>query len=276
MNLFLFILLIFIFILPFESAVQREEGKGLHLGGYALAASVKNSPELSPHEDSEDEKFNSIEEYEKEKLARLKRNIGKRFLAIKTVHPPEFYESSDNLMKKISLREKEEFLITDVVQNPSGTMNFYKVRLEAGKVGYLIADGHNLEIRIKDGSVISMTKSVGKKKLSQEAKKKEWGLSKDQASKAVEWVKNHPTWVDPITGEGKSVEKRMTDLKERSFPNMKWNYEARGIGNNQYRVTQYSENEERTSIFKTWIVDFSTGRINPENLAAKKMYRLSN
>jgi len=259
-------ILVYLLVLPWISTAQVDERKVAQLSENAVAASVKNDQESPPRGDSKSESIKAVEEYEKEKLARMKKHIGKRFMAVRTVRPPEFYESPDNLRKKIGIKEKEEFFIMDVVQNQLGTMNFYKVRLESGKIGYLSADGNNLEIRIRDGSIISISKKAS-------AKKRSLGQSKALASKAVELLKNHLTVADPVTRGRKSVEKRMVDAKARSFPNLKWRYEAKEIGNNKYRVTQYSENEEMTSIFRTWIVDLSTCEVIPENLAAKKMYQ---
>ena len=74
----------------------------------------------------------------------------------------------------------------EVVQNQLGTMNFYRVKFDSGETGYLSADGNYLEIKIKEGSLISVPKrtSTRKKSLSQ---------SKALASQAVELVKNHLT-----------------------------------------------------------------------------------
>jgi hypothetical protein len=110
-------------------------------------------------------------------------------------------------------REKEGFVITEVVQNHSGTMNFYRVKFDSGEIGYLSADGNNLEIEIKKGSLISLAKktSPSKKSLSQ---------SKTLASQAVELVKSHPTLKDSATGRKRSVEMRMIEEKERSFPKL--------------------------------------------------------
>ena len=93
------------------------------------------------------------------------------------------------------------------------------------------------------------------------------------ASQAIELVKNHFTLADPVSGEKRSVEKRMMDQKARSFPNLKWRYEAKEIGNYKYRVTQYAGEGVGPPLIRTWIVDLSTAEIKPENLAAKEMYR---
>jgi hypothetical protein len=76
-----------------------------------------------------------------------------------------------------------------------------------------------------------------------------------------------------VTGEKRSVEKRMMDEKARSFPNLKWRYEAKEIGSHRYRVTQYAGEGVGPPLIRTWIVDLSTTEIKPENLAAKEMYR---
>jgi hypothetical protein len=209
----------------------------------------------------------AIEEYEKEKLARYKRNIGRRLMFVRTNNPAVFYESPDDLEKKLIVkREKEGFVIAEVVQNQLGTMNFYRVKFESGEIGYLGADGSNLEIKIKEGSLMSAPQrtSVKKKSLTQ---------SKASASEAVELVKNHLTLLDSVTGEKRSVEKRMMDEKTRSFPNMKWRYETKEIGKNKYRVTQYAGEGVGPPSIRTWVVDLSTSEIKPENLAAKEMYK---
>ena len=227
---------------------------------------AKNGEGPSPKENSRQETSAAIEEYEKEKLAKMKRNIGRRLLTVKTINPAVFYESPNDLERKLRVkREKEGFVIVAVVQNQSGTMNFYQVKFDSGETGYLSSDANNLEIKIKEGSLISLPKRTSaRKNLSQ---------TKVLASQAVELVKNHLTLADPVTSEKRSVEKRMIDQKARSFPNLKWRYEAKGIGSNKYRVTQYAGEGVGPPIIRTWIVDFSTGEIKPENLAAKEMYQ---
>jgi len=221
---------------------------------------AKNGEGPSPKEDSRQGPPPAIEEYEKEKLAKIKRNIGRRLLTVKTINPTEFYESPDYLEKKLRVkREKEGFVITEVVQNQLGTMNFYQVKFDSGERGYLSADGNYLEIKIKEGSLISVPKRAS-------AKKKSVSQSKALASQAVELVKGH------LTPAG-SVEKRMMDEKTKSFPNLKWRYEAKEIGSNKYRVTQYAGEGVGPPLIRTWIVDLSTAEIKPENLAAKEMYR---
>ncbi|MGA2318079.1 MAG: hypothetical protein ABSG71_17115 [Thermodesulfobacteriota bacterium] len=195
---------------------------------------AKNGEGPSPKEDSRQGPPPAIEEYEKEKLAKIKRNIGRRLLTVKTINPTEFYESPD-------------------------TMNFYQVKFDSGERGYLSADGNYLEIKIKEGSLISVPKRAS-------AKKKNLSQSKVLASQAVELVKGH------LTPAG-SVEKRMMDEKTKSFPNLKWRYEAKEIGSNKYRVTQYAGEGVGPPLIRTWIVDLSTAEIKPENLAAKEMYR---
>jgi hypothetical protein len=66
---------------------------------------------------------------------------------------------------------------------------------------------------------------------------------------------------------------RMIEEKERSFPNLKWRYEAKEIGRNKYRVTPYGREGGGPPLIRTWIVDLSTNEVSPENLAAKEMYR---
>ena len=104
-------------------------------------------------------------------------------------------------------------------------------------------------------------------------KKKSLSQSKARASEAIELVKNHTTLTDPATGKKRSVEMRMIEEKTRSFPNLKWRYEGKEIGKDKYRVTQSSGEGAGPPLVRTWIVDLSTTEVNPENLAAKEMYR---
>jgi hypothetical protein len=214
----------------------------------------------SPQEDSKSSPIPAIEEYEKEKLAKMSRHIGRRFMTVPTINPVKFYESPDDLERRLRLkREKEGFVIMEVVQNQSGMMNFYKVKFDSGQIGYLGADGSHLEIKIAEGSFMSVPKRGS-------SKKKDVSQSKALVSQAVELVKNHPT-------PNGSIEKRMKDEKTKSFSNMKWRYEAKEIGKNKYRVTQYAEERMGPPFLRTWIVDLSTREVRPENLAAKEMYR---
>jgi hypothetical protein len=96
---------------------------------------------------------------------------------------------------------------------------------------------------------------------------------KARASEAIELVKNHTTLIDPATGKKTSVEMRMIEQKSKSFPNLKWRYEAKQIGKDKYRVTQSSGEGAGPPLVRTWIVDLSTTDVISENLAAKEMYR---
>ncbi len=221
---------------------------------------AKNGEGASPGEDSKVSSPPGVDDYEKEKLAKLKSNIGKRYLTVKKINPAEFYESPDDLERKLMIkREKEGFVITEVIQNRSGTMNFYQVKFDTGQIGYLSADGNYLEIKDKEGGLISALRRTG-------AKKKSSSPKSSSASKAVELVKNH------VTPAG-AVEKRMTDAKAKSFPFPRWRYEAKEIGGKKFRVLQYVEERGAPPFVRTWIVDLSATDVRPENLAAKEMYR---
>ena len=265
MNIRLPILIVF-FVFLYFSFGQTHPCLGQCFTNDPLFLLAKNEEPTSPKEASMQGSPPGIEEYEKEKLAKMKRNIGRRLLTVKTINPAVFYESPNDLERKLRVkREKEGFVIVAVVQNQSGIMNFYQVKFDSGETGYLSSDANNLEIKIKEGSLISLPKRTSaRKNLSQ---------TKVLASQAVELVKNHLTLGDPVTSEKRSVEKRMMDQKARSFPNLKWRYEAKEIGNNKYRVTQYAGEGVGPPLIRTWIVDFSTGEIKPENLAAKEMYQ---
>jgi hypothetical protein len=266
MNARLSILAVFIVLLYF-SFVQTYPCLGKHSPKDPLSLLAKNEESPVTKEDSKPGPIPAIEEYERQKLAKLKQNVGKRFMTVLTVNPAEFYESPDDLGRKLMVKkEKEAFVIMDVVQNRSGTMNFYRVKFDSGEVGYFGADGNNLEIEIKRGSLISLAKKAS-------PKKKSLSQSNALASQAIELVKNHPTLTDSATGRKKSVEMRMTEEKERSFPNLKWKYEAKGIGKKKYRITQYAREGGGPPLVRTWTVDLSKDEVIPENLAAKEMYR---
>jgi hypothetical protein len=203
----------------------------------------------------------------KEKLAKLKRNIGRRLLTVKTINPAEFYESPDNLDKTLIInREKEGFVVMEVIQDRSGTMNFYQVKFDTGQTGYLSADGNSLEIKIKEGTLVSVSKRTS-------AKKKSLSQSKALASQAMELFKNHLTAAHSVTGEKRSVEKRMMDEKARSFPKLKWRYEVKEIGGQKYHVTQDAGEGVGPPSVRTWIVDLSNSKVSPENLTDKELYR---
>ena len=259
MNIRLPILIVF-FVFLYLSFVQTHPCLGQGFPNDPLFLLAKNEEPTSPKEASMQGSPPGIEEYEKEKLAKIKKNIGRRLLTVKTVNPAVFYESPDDLERKVRIkREKEGFVIMEVVQNQLGTMNFYQVKFDSGETGYLSADGNYLEIKIKEGSLISIPKRAS-------GKKKSASQSKVLASQAVELVKNHPT----PTG---SVEKRMMDEKTKSFPYPRWRYEAKEIGGKKFRVLQYVEERSAPPFVRTWTVDLSTREIKPENLAAKEMYQ---
>jgi hypothetical protein len=230
-----------------------------------LVLLAKNEgPSSSGKEASEDSAL-SVEDYEKGKLAGLKRNIGRRLLTAPTLHPAEFCESPDDTGKKVRLkREKEGFVIEEVVQNQAGTMNFYRVTFDTGQTGYLSADAKYLEIKVKEGSLIP---ARGRAK----ARTSSSPASKASISRAIELVKNHPTPADPVTGEKKSVERRMQEKRGDSFPNPKWRYDAKEIGGNKFRVFQYVEERSAPPFSRTWIVDLSSSAVKPENAAAREM-----
>jgi hypothetical protein len=252
-------ILLGLIVFPCLSFIPTHARAGQHFYRDSSSLLAKNGEGSSPVEDSKGS-LPGVEKYEKEKVAKLKGNIGRRYLTVKKINPAEFYESPDDLEKKLMIeREKESFVITEVVQNHSGTMNFYQVKFDTGQVGYLSADGIYLEIKIKEGSLISVPKR-------ESTKKKSLSQSKELFSQAVELVKSHPT-------PSGSVEKRMMDEKVKSFPYPRWRYEANEMRGNKFRVLQYVEERSTPPFVRKWTVDLSTREVRPENLAAKEMYR---
>lgn len=267
MSIRLSIWVVFIILFHF-SFVQTYPCLGRNFSEGSFSLSAKNGELPSTKEDSKPGPIPAIEEYERQKLAKFRQNVGKWFLTAPAVNPTTFYVSPDDLERKLKVKkEKETFVITEVVQNRLGTMNFYRVKFGSGEVGYLGADANNLEIEIKKGSLISLAKKASPKKKGSSPSKA------SLASQAVELVKSHPTLTDSTTGRKRSVEMRMKEEKERSFPNLKWKYEAKGIGRNKYRITQYAREGGGPPLVRTWIVDLSKDEVIPENLAAKEMYR---
>ncbi|MGZ3569939.1 MAG: hypothetical protein ACXU9W_14245 [Thermodesulfobacteriota bacterium] len=259
MKLRLSVLIVFLVFLCFFSFIHTYPCLAQHFHKDVSSLLVKNGEESSPGEDSGVSSPPGIDEFEKEKLAKFKSNIGKRFLTVKKINPAVFYESPDDLERKLTIkREKEGFVITEVVQNQSGTMNFYQVRFDTGQIGYLSADGNYLDLKIKEGSLIYVPK--------RKSSKKGVSQSKGLGAQAVELVKSHPT-------PAGSVEKRMRDEKAKSFPFPRWRYEAKEIEGKKFRVLQYVEERSAPVFVRAWIVDLSTNEIKPENRAAKEMYR---
>jgi hypothetical protein len=266
MNARLPILIVFVVLLYF-SFVETYPCVGQHSPKDSIFLLAKNEESMATKEDSKPRPIPAIEEYERQKLAKLKQNVGKRFLTVPTVNPTTFYVAPDESGRELKVKkEKETFVILEVVQNRLGTVNLYRAKFDSGEVGYLVADGNNLEIEIKKGSLISLTPKAP-------PQKKSVSESKALASQAIELVKTHSTLIDSATGKKRSVEMRMVEEKERSFPNLKWKYEANGIGKNKYRITQYAREGGGPPLVRTWIVDLSTDEVIPENLAAKEMYR---
>jgi hypothetical protein len=149
-------------------------------------------------------------------------------------------------------------------------MNFYKVKFDSGKIGYLGADGYALDILVREGNLIPVRR-VGTKRSRSKIKEQPSGQTVDMSSEAVEMVKNHFTTPDPVTGVRKTVEMRMIDAKSK-FPDLRWRYEAKEIGLYRYRVTQYSEGGLERQTTRTWIVDLHQVKVTPENTAAKRLY----
>jgi len=235
-------------------------------------SSTKDSEPGSVHapEESKPESIPAIEEYEKQKLNRLKRNIGRKFLVPRAARPATFYEKPESSSGRISYKEKEGIVITNVVGNSLGTLYFYQVKFDSGKIGYLSADAYVLDILVREGNLIPAGR-VGLKQLPPKIKEGPSGQTVDMSSEAVEMVKNHITTPDPVTGERKTVEMRMIDAKSK-FPNLTWRYGAKEIAPHQYRVTQYSEGGLDRQTIRTWIVDLYHVKVTPENTEARRLY----
>ena len=254
------ILFTILFFLPCLSLLPAYPATDSHFSN-VLTPLAKHEGQSSPREYSEEGPPKAVQEYEEQKLAKLKRNIGRRLITDRKIKPAEFYESPDDLERKLRIKkEKEGFVITEVVQNQPGTMNFYQVKFDTGQTGYLSADGNNLEIKIKEKSLLPVSRRV--------AKKSSPGKPSGLAFEAIERVKNHP-----INREKRTVEKRMLDEKARSFPFPRWRYEAKEIGGKRFRVLQYVEERAALPFARTWIVDLASNEVKPENLPAREMYR---
>jgi hypothetical protein len=122
------------------------------------AQGLKGSPS---QEELKSQRDNAIESFEKEKLERMKRNVGRWFIITKPDPAPEFFENPDALQKKFHVKEKDSFLVTEVVQNKGRDMNFYRVKMESGKILYLSADALYLELKIREGIISRLSKAPG-------------------------------------------------------------------------------------------------------------------
>ncbi|MCJ7804092.1 MAG: hypothetical protein MUP18_05795, partial [Desulfobacterales bacterium] len=96
MNGHLSILMVLI-ILPYLSITPTYRLTDPYFSENSLTLLVKNGEGASSKEDSKEGPPSAIEEYEKEKLAKMKRNIGRRLLTVRTINPAEFYESPGDL-----------------------------------------------------------------------------------------------------------------------------------------------------------------------------------
>lgn len=257
-----------LFILPFLW-VPLTHPWALHatdveqIGFVQIAKSEKKIPQGDPGAKTDQ----IIEAYEKEKLAKFKRHIGRRYLVVRTVRPVEFHHSPEDPQRTFTIsKEKEGFLITEVIQNHSEKRYFYRVVFDSGQSGYLMADGNYLELKTLEGSIVPLGRKAS-------AKGKSADSPKGSALRAVELVKNHLIWINPMTGQRMTVESRMAEARAKVFPKLKWRYEAIEIGNNRCRVIQYAEGEENVPLLRTWIVDLLILTVHPENKTAQGLYR---
>jgi len=215
-----------------------------------------NREATSPGGDSKESSLSEIENYEKEKLAKLNKNVGKRYLTVKKTDGAKFYVSPDDLEKELTIeREKEGFVITELVRNRLGTMNFYQVKFDTGQIGYLSADGSYLDLKVTEGSLIFVPKKPA-------AVKKNPSQANAFSSQAIGLVKNY------LISNG-SAENQLTEEKVNYFPRTKYKYEAYEISGKKYRVLQYIEGGNTPPYVKKWIVDLSTKEVRPENPAVK-------
>lgn len=114
--------------------IQTHPCAGQLLSERSLTVLAKDEGSSAPREDLKPGSIRAVEEYEKEKLLKLKRNIGRRLMTVPTANPTLFYESPDELERTLSVKkEKEALVIKEVVQNRSGSMNFYQVKFDSGK-----------------------------------------------------------------------------------------------------------------------------------------------
>ena len=132
------------------------------------AQGLKGSPS---QEDLKKQRDMAVEGFEKEKLERMKRNVGKWFIVVRPDSTQEFFENPNALRKKFPVKEKDAFLVVEVVQNEARNMNFYKLKMESGKVLYLSADALYLELKIREGGIARLSKGAGSDRPQQSLKK---------------------------------------------------------------------------------------------------------
>jgi hypothetical protein len=130
---------------------------------------IKGSPSQA---DLASQRDREIEKFEKEKLGRMKKNVGKWFIIVRSDSVEEFFESPNILQKKFRVKEKETFSVLEVVQNDAGDTNFYRVRMDSGKILYLSADALYLELKIREGRIARLSKKNASSERSQKRNKK--------------------------------------------------------------------------------------------------------
>jgi hypothetical protein len=102
----------------------------------------------------------------------MKKNVGKWFIIVRSDSVEEFFESPNILQKKFRVKEKETFSVLEVVQNDAGDTNFYRVRMDSGKILYLSADALYLELKIREGRIARLSKKNASSERSQKRNKK--------------------------------------------------------------------------------------------------------
>ena len=103
---------------------------GQHFYGDSSFLLAKSGEGSSPTKDSKESSLPGIEKYEKEKLAKLKGNIGRRYLTVKKINPAEFYESPDDLGKEIDDQKGER----GFCDHRSGSESFGDDEFLSGKI----------------------------------------------------------------------------------------------------------------------------------------------
>lgn len=122
------------------------------------AQALKKSPSQG---ELESQRVEAIEKFEKEKLERMRKNVGKWFIIVKPDAALEFFDDPRSARKKIRVKEKETFLVLEVLQNDAGDMNFYKTKMDSGRIVYLSADALYLELKVREGSIAAVLKGPG-------------------------------------------------------------------------------------------------------------------
>jgi hypothetical protein len=96
-----------------------------------------------------------------------------------------FYDGPSTNESKFTVKKREAFLILEIVRDKTPYAlypDFYKVKFDSGKIGYISIDGViNWDDFIRSGSIVPVSDRVSSKEPQKEISEKRFGQPKDPA-----------------------------------------------------------------------------------------------